>query len=88
MRAPRDKTLSTKQLGAALDKYLAEVGQDVQHTGPTDFVLFLEQETQGRLVPTSERLACTALAMVVDGEINKLAQEAVASTNGRRGLEE
>lgn len=88
--APRDKSLNTKQLGAALEKYLAEVGQDVQHADETDFVDFLEQQEEigGRLAPTTERLARMALAMVVDAEIEKMAKAAVASVGNTRSVEE
>lgn len=83
-RTPRHETMSADQLGAALDKYLAQIGHDVQRADETDFIALLEREARGRLAPTTERLARTALSIVVDAEIHKMAKEAVASAGRTR----
>ena len=84
LRKSATETLSTKQLAAALDKYLAEIGHDVQHVVEADFIAALEQDCHGRLAPITGQLARTALAKVVDAEVDKIANEALASIDGAR----
>ena len=64
-----------------------EAGHDVQHADETDFIAALEQDCHGRLAPITGRLARTALAKVVDVEIDKITNEALASIGGTHKLD-
>ena len=83
LQQPQDKTLSSEQLGICLDKYFASISalssadEGVLLADQTEFLQLLEDEADGRLAPTMERLARITFDKVIQGKLEQLADDAI-----------
>ena len=75
LQQPRDKMLSSAQLGLGLDAYFSSA--DLLRADEEAFLTLLEGQAGGRLAPTMERLARAAFEKVLAGALEKLADEAI-----------
>ena len=82
LQQPRDKTLSSAQLGACLSRYLADLsapstGEGVLLADQSEYLQLLEDEAGGRLAPMMERLAVKTFEKLVDRKLEQLADDAI-----------
>ena len=75
LQQPKDKTLTSAQLGLGLDTYFTAV--DLLRADEEAFLTLLEGQAGGRLAPMTEKLAKTAFEQVLEGALEKLANEAI-----------
>ena len=78
LQRPRDKILTTAQLGKFLGTYFGTT--NVVDEGAWDlegFLQHVENELDGRLAPTAERLAKKAFDKVVELRLEKIVEQAV-----------
>ena len=75
LRQPRDKMVSSAQLGQGLDAYFSSA--DLLRADEEAFLTLLEGQAGGRLAPTTERLARTVFEKELEGALEKLADEAI-----------
>lgn len=84
LQQPRDKTLSSEQLGACLGKYFSEVTASsnavdcVLQADQSEFLHILEDEAGGRLAPMMEKLAIKTFEKAVEGKLDNLAENAIS----------